>query len=492
MLDARRLPSAVIALTFALSGIVAGTGVTSVALGVGSGDGPICAGVDEARPATGILECLGPSTAWVETPYGSGSGLVLPDGYVLTNAHVVDPFDEVDLTIGEDKHSDVPVKGVDLFADIAVLGPIDTEAEPVTLVDPVDLVKGDQLFLVGYPGEANDEDLEPTIADGILSRTRHSKIFGLHYLQTDAEIGGGQSGGALVNLEGGVVGISSLRFGDQFALALSGTDAQAAVDRILAGDGSPYQAWPGGEPVPTTSVHLPADFNPEFVAVPAAPEERTVDVTIPADLPVFLFTMSLEREDELEGAANYRAVIAEELDVPIDYLAGLSDEELVEGFDEDLEGDRAPTLAPGVFRFTLPAGEHVRIGFFSNRERALDVPISGSIPLVPLVAEGPTKIDVGHVSDGTVGSLVPYDKFEIQLAEGQEVEIAAASPSGDMMVIVRAPSGDETEFDNSRTGLYGVDVKETYTAEEGGTFQVEVGQVSDHATGYHFEVRAPS
>jgi hypothetical protein len=336
----------------------------------------------------------------------------------------------------------------------------------VTLIDPAELVEGDSLYLVGYPGEANAEDLQPTIADGILSRTRHSKTFGLHYLQTDAEIGGGQSGGALVNLEGGVVGISSLRFGDQFALALSGTDAQAAVDRILAGD--------------------------EFVAVPAAPEERTVDVTIPADLPVFLFTMSLEREDELEGAANYRAVIAEELDVPIVYLAGLSDEELVEGFDEDLEGDRAPTLAPGVFRFTLPAGEHVRIGFFSNRERALDVPISGSIPLVPLVAEGPTKIDVGHVSDGTVGSLVPYDKFEIQLAEGQEVEIAAASPSGDMMVIVRAPSGDETEFDNSRTGLYGVDVKETYTAEEGGTFQVEVGQVSDHATGYHFEVRAPS
>ena len=492
MLDVRRLPSAVIALAFALSGVVAGTGVTSVALGVGSGDGPICPGVEEARPARGILHCLGPSTAYVSTPFGSGSGLVLPDGYVLTNAHVVDPFDVVDLTIGAEEHSNVPVKGVDLFADIAVVGPIDTEVEPVTLVDPVDLLEGDQVFLVGYPGEANDEDLEPTIADGILSRTRHSKTFGLHYLQTDAEIGGGQSGGALVNLEGGVVGISSLRFGDQFALALSGADAQAAVDRILAGKGSPYQAWPGGEPVPSTSVHLREDFYPEFVTIPAADEERTIDVTVPADLPLVLVTGSLERDDAIEGAGNYRALAAEELDVPIEHLAGVSDAELEEGVEDELDGDRAPTIAPGVFRFTLPAGEHVMIGVMTNREAAMDVPISATIPVAPLVADPPTKILMGHAADGTVDSLIAYDSFEIDLTEGQEIEIAAGSPSGDMAVLVRSPSGDETEFDDSRKGLYGADVEETYTAEEDGTFTLEVGQVSDHATGYHFEVRAPS
>ncbi|HJR26164.1 MAG TPA: serine protease [Acidimicrobiales bacterium] len=492
MLDVRRLPSAVVAATFALSGVVAGTGVTSVALGVGSGDGPICPGVEEERPARGILDCLGPSTAYVQTPYGSGSGLVLPDGYVLTNAHVVDPFPVVDLTIGEEEHTDVPVKGVDLFADIAVLGPIETEAPAVTLVDPAELLEGDKLFLVGYPGEANDEDLEPTIADGILSRTRHSKTFGLDYLQTDASIGGGQSGGALVNLEGGVVGISSLRFAENFALALSGADAQSSVTKILAGDGSPYQAWPGAEPVPSTSLHLTEDFNPEFVSVPAAPEERTIDVTVPADLPLILVTVSLEQDEAIQGAANYRAIVAEELDVPIDHLAGVSDAELQEATEEEAEGETAPTVAPGVFRFTLPAGEHVMIGVMTNRESAMDVPVSATLPVAPLVAEGPTKVELGHASDGTVGSLVPYDRFEIDLAAGQEIEIAASSPSGDMRVVVRAPSGEEDEFDDSKVGLYGVDVEETYTAEEDGTFTVEVGQVSEHATGYHFEIRTPA
>ena len=426
----------------------------------------------------------------MQTPYGSGSGLVLPGGYVLTNAHVVDPFEKVDLTLGEEEHTDVPVKGVDLFADIALLGPIETEAPAVTLVDPAHLVEGDELFLVGYPGEANAEDLQPTIADGILSRTRHSKTFGLNYLQTDASIGGGQSGGALVDIEGGVVGISSLRFAENFALALSGADAQASVDKILAGKGSEYQSWPGGEPVANPSLHLSVDLTPEFISVPSAAEEQTVDVTVPADLPVILVSVTLEQEDFIQGAANYRAVAAEELDVPIDYLNGMSEEELRDLTDED--GDTAPTLAPGVFRFTVPAGEHMMIGVMTNREAGLDVPVSATLPIVPMVADGPTKIDVGGVVDGTVGSLVPYDTFEIDLASGDEIEIAAGSPSGDMMVIVRSPSGDETEFDDSQAGLYGVDVEETFTAEESGTFTLEVGQVSDHATGYHFEVRTPS
>jgi hypothetical protein len=494
MLDVRRLPSALVAATFALSGVVGVTGVTSVALGVSQGESPICSGIEEDRPARGILGCLGPSTAYVESALGSGSGLVLPGGYLLTNAHVVDPFDKVDVTLGEDKHTAVPVVGVDLFADIAVLGPIETDAPAVHLTDPAELLEGDQLFLVGYPGEVTADDLRPTIADGILSRTRHSKVFDLNYLQTDASIGGGQSGGALVDIDGGVVGISSLRFAENFALALSGADAQSAVDRILAGKGSAYQPWPGGEAVSQTTLHLPRDYAPEFISVPDAAEERTIDITIPSDLPVVAVSATMESDDDLQTAGNLIAIAAEELDVPQSYLAGATREELTQFMDEDI--DMAEELSPGVFRFRVPAGEHMVIVFLTNREAGLDLPITASLPIVSILPDAPIDSGVGTVVDATVGALMPYDTYNITLTKGQAIEIYAGSPAGDMRVLVKAPGEgsdeDAEEFDDSEVGLYGLDVEEVFTAEVDGLHTIEVGQVSDSATGYHFEIREPS
>jgi S1-C subfamily serine protease len=484
MLDVRRLPSALVACTFALSGVVATTGVVSVAVGVGESTA-LCPGVDQDRPAGGILDCLGPSTAYISTPIGSGSGLVLPDGYLLTNAHVVDPFDEVTVTLGDDEHTAVPVVGVDLFADIAVIGPITTDAPPVHLTDPAELEKGDELFLVGYPGEANTEDLEPTIADGILSRTRTSKAFGLHYLQTDASIGGGQSGGALVDADGGVVGISSLRFAENFALALSGVDAQASVDKILAGKGSDYAAWPGGEELTQTSVHLLGDYSPEIVNVPVGHEDRTIDVTVPADLPVMVVSGSLESSDELETMGNLRPIAAVELGVPLSYIGEVSPEALHEVIPDT---PLAQLVAPGVFRFKVPADQHVGLAFVTNRHDALDVPVTTSAPVVPMVSGEPTNLELGNLVEGTVGTLVPYDTYRLHLDGSQSVRIQAGSPSGDMQVIVKAPDGADKEFDDSRVGLYGVDVDETYVAPVAGDYLVEVGQVSDAPTGYHLTV----
>ena len=484
MLDVRRLPSALVAATFALSGVVATTGVVSVAVGVGE-PSALCPGIDQERPAGGILDCLGPSTGYISTPIGSGSGLVLPDGYLLTNAHVVDPFDEVTVTLGDDEHKAVPVVGVDLFADIAVIGPIETDAPPVHLTDPSSLQKGDELFLVGYPGEANTEDLEPTIADGILSRTRTSKAFGLHYLQTDASIGGGQSGGALVDAEGGVVGISSLRFAENFALALSGADAQTSVDKILAGKGSDYAAWPGGDELTQTTLHLLGGYSPELINVPVSHEARTIDVTVPADLPVLVVSGALEEEDELETMGNLRPIAAAELGVPVSSIGQVTPEAL----HEVIPGTPlAQLVSPGVFRFKVPAEQHVSLVFLTNQDDALDLPVTTSAPVVPMVSGEPSDLELGNLIEGTVGTLVPYDTFRVHLEGSQSIRIQAGSPSGDMQVVVKAPDGGDKEFDDSRVGLYGVDVDETYVAPVAGDYLVEVGQVSDAPTGYHLTV----
>ena len=85
------------------------------------------------------------------------------------------------------------------------------------------------VFLVGFPGGIESGDPEIALAGGLLSRLREDDTFGLTYLQTDAAIAGGQSGGALVDEDGTVLGISGLGFAEEFALALSSDDVAASV-----------------------------------------------------------------------------------------------------------------------------------------------------------------------------------------------------------------------------------------------------------------------
>src|SRR5688572_19261144 len=71
-----------------------------------------------------LRRCLEQSIAFIETDLASGSGVLLPGGAIITNAHVVDPFDQVDVTFpGGERHEAVHVVGIDAFADIAVLAP---------------------------------------------------------------------------------------------------------------------------------------------------------------------------------------------------------------------------------------------------------------------------------------------------------------------------------------------------------------------------------
>ena len=107
--------------------------------------------------------------------------------------------------------------------------------------------KGDDVYLVGYPGE-NQADTEVTISRGLVSKLRHDDVFDLHYVQTDASIGYGQSGGALADERGHVIGMSGLGVADEFALALDGDDVQKSIDRIIDGDGDDYWTFPSTDP----------------------------------------------------------------------------------------------------------------------------------------------------------------------------------------------------------------------------------------------------
>ena len=131
--------------------------------------GETCQRSGAASPgqAKAILACLSPSLAFIRTPTGTGSGVLVDGRFVVTNAHVVDPFAAVTVVLGgRERHEGVPVKGVDLAADLALVGPVDTRRPTLPLADHAPLEQGDDLFLVGYPGEA-DEAPDATISRGM-------------------------------------------------------------------------------------------------------------------------------------------------------------------------------------------------------------------------------------------------------------------------------------------------------------------------------------
>jgi serine protease Do len=139
-----------------------------------------------------------------------GSGFIISsDGFLVTNAHVVDGADEVKVNLADKREYKAKVIGVDKRTDVALLK-IDAKDLPkVTIGDPDKLKVGEWVVAIGKPF-----GLENTMTAGIVSaKGRDLPQENLvAYIQTDAAINPGNSGGPLFNLKGEVVGINSLIF----------------------------------------------------------------------------------------------------------------------------------------------------------------------------------------------------------------------------------------------------------------------------------------
>lgn len=185
-----------------------------------------------------VYRRIAPSIPIVQTAYGQGSGILIRDNYVLTNHHVVWPnnVDDTATIVFSDgtEYVNVPIVATNPWADLAVLGPLETTKRPLALADGEQLPPGSELYLVGYPAEYEDAP-KPTITRGILSRVRHWDGYNLTLLQTDAAIAGGQSGGALVDSRGQVVGVSTWiwKEGIGFGVATSASDDAAIIELML-------------------------------------------------------------------------------------------------------------------------------------------------------------------------------------------------------------------------------------------------------------------
>ncbi|MBC3885919.1 DegQ family serine endoprotease [Undibacterium griseum] len=140
-----------------------------------------------------------------EVPRGVGSGFIVSqDGYVLTNAHVVDGATDVYVKLTDKREFKAKVVGTDKRSDVAVLKIEASKLPKVTVGDSSKIRAGEWVIAIGSPF-----DLENTVTAGIISAKARDTGDYLPLIQTDVAVNPGNSGGPLINMRGEVVGINS-------------------------------------------------------------------------------------------------------------------------------------------------------------------------------------------------------------------------------------------------------------------------------------------
>ena len=146
---------------------------------------------------------------------GTGSGFVLTsDGYIVTNQHVVEGANAVQVSFGDGTLVDAALIGADVQTDVAVLKiETDMELTPLVLGDSDSLRVGEFVLAIGNP--ISSEELYGSVTFGIISaKARQINIDGFvnEYVQTDAAVNPGNSGGPLINMKGEVIGVTSAKY----------------------------------------------------------------------------------------------------------------------------------------------------------------------------------------------------------------------------------------------------------------------------------------
>lgn len=186
-----------------------------------------------------------------EPQVGLGSGVIVsPGGYILTNNHVIDGADEIEVILNDNRQARAKVIGTDPDSDLAVLK-IELDKLPVIVLGNSDTLQvGDQVLAIGNPFGVGQ-----TVTSGIVSALGRNQL-GINtfenFIQTDAAINPGNSGGALVDTSGNLLGINTAIYsrsggnmGIGFAIPVS--TAKQVLESIVK-DGQVTRGWIGVEP----------------------------------------------------------------------------------------------------------------------------------------------------------------------------------------------------------------------------------------------------
>jgi S1-C subfamily serine protease len=197
-----------------------------------------------------MMQRLFGRTELSRTQQGLGSGVIIgADGYVLTNDHVVRNTNDIRVALWDGRITDAEVVGTDPETDLAVLR-ISQQGLPVAPLGNTDILQvGDVVLAIG-----NAVGLSHTVTLGIISATGRNQVSGAlqqDFIQTDAAVNKGNSGGALVNASGEVIGINTSSLsqalgaeGISFAIPI---DLASSVMSQIIEYGQVQRGWIGAE-----------------------------------------------------------------------------------------------------------------------------------------------------------------------------------------------------------------------------------------------------
>ena len=401
-----------------------------------------------------VYSLIAPSVAMVISSVGTGSAVLLEDGYLVTNHHVVWPDRKVRLLFpdGADLRN-VSVVAVDPLADIALLGPVDTGARGLRFSKGESFPVGGEVFMVGYPGEVEPAP-KPTIVSGVLSRVRSWDQAGITYLQTDASIAGGQSGGAMVDARGRLLGITGFYFTDaRYALVASSVDVGRVVGRLkrsaetlALGD----RVFPEGRGESEFTIELRDRWDRrDFVLT--APEPTTVDFELACD-----------------GRAEM-------------YLYDGSGT-VVQRDDADEADEWTNVALPNRGIYFLQVGQH--------EDERVQCRLSSSVQLrqLPDPDDG-REVVKGKVIAGNLDHFRDVDWFLVSLKAGETVEVATDSLNVDTVLRVRCRGcgGNRlAQNDDGGGGLFGANARVIYRADSDGEFVISVDAYDGNGGGGYF------
>ncbi len=409
-----------------------------------------CSG-KSAKSVAEIYRQAAPSVAFIRTPAATGSGVILEDGYVLTNAHVVWPYAEARVVLPEgEEFVSAKVHAFDLDADLALLGPVRRPAEPLRFSTNDNLQIGSPLYLIGYPAEVEDFP-KPAITSGILSRIRESRFNNLRFLQSDATIVGGQSGGALLSSSAEIVGISGLTGMGHFALALSAPDVMRQVQTLKMQQQALSRQLATEKAALRFSVEMTQKWEQHtFVIELALGERLTWALSTSGDLEVTLFDPSGEQQEFPNPDADDS-----------------------QQFEAQVSGPHFVTLS------TADGKPSQATIDFSQPARAIRDPDDGR------------SIEFDRPAHGVIDTPGDRDRLHIQLNEGERIQIRV-----DGLLDVRAavdqltnPNGPLAVAKPAEGGL-GLSAELEFTAIESGNYVLVIDQstTDQGPTGYNVEL----
>ncbi len=410
-----------------------------------------------------IFDLISPSVAFIETASGSGSGVLVEGGYIVTNAHVVWPFAEVRVVFADGtEHKDVPVENWDLMGDLAVVGPVETEVSPIELVDGEELIIGSEIYLIGYPGEV-DEFPQPTITRGLISRLREWEPIGVTFFQTDAMVAGGQSGGVLVSELGYAIGISGFSFSEaDFGLVASAADIGPRIKGLLDGDDV-------------------AGLGDRWVPLEGGKLENNALLYNEWDTQLFVINQPVGTEVKFEiHGSDLSKVDYAVMDVLGYFVAA----------------PEASSSSSGRGTVEIEMEAPYFLDVFQNTSWIQNYVITSSHSMIPYDdPDDGRRVELGETIAGSLDYPGDWDYYEIYLDAGELINIQVDSVLVDPYLEVGQP-GDEVDQmvgdDDTAGGMFGTDAELTYETPHDGKFVLTVRDAYGWLVGgYYLSIDTP-